>query len=124
MTAGGTDASRHGRLARYVVLLILAWMAVLTVRLYPQFEIAVRVGGRVMTVDEYIADRCGTRLGPAAETCLADARRKAGVQLRREQAKSVLIVVAPAVLYLLYLPLARAIAARQPRAAKRLKKAS
>jgi hypothetical protein len=123
MTASGTDTLRPGRMARYVVLLILAWMAVLTVRLYPQFETAVRVGGRVMTVDDYIADRCGTRLGPAAETCLVAARRKAGVQLRREQAKSVLIVVAPAVLYLLCLPLARAIAARQPRAAKRPKKA-
>jgi len=124
MTAAGTDARRYGRTARYVVLLILAWMTVLTTRLYPQFETAVRVGGRATTVEDYIADQCGTRLGPAAETCLAAARHKAGIQLRREQAKSVLIVVAPAMLYLLCLPLARAAVARRLRAAKQRKNAS
>jgi hypothetical protein len=124
MTAARTDARQHDRMTRYVVLLILVWMAVLTVRLYPQFETAVRVGGRVTTVAKYIADRCGTRLSPAAETCLAAARRKAGIQLQREQAKSVLIVVAPGMVYLLYLPLARAIAARQRRAATQMKNTS
>lgn len=108
MTATQVDASRSGRASRYVVLLIGVWMAVTAARLYPQFDTAVRIDGRVTTVNDYLVDRCGARLGPAAETCLAAAERNVRIQLRREQAKSVLIVVAPAVLYLAYLAFAAA----------------
>lgn len=97
----------------YVVLLIAIWTAVMAARLYPQFDTAVRIGGRVTTVDEYLADRCGERVGPAAETCLTAAQHKARIQLRREQAKSVLIVIAPAVLYLIYIAFAAAAASRR-----------
>ena len=113
MTAARADAPRRGRASPYVVLLIGIWTAVMAARLYPQFDMAIRIDGRVTTVNEYIADRCGARLGPAAETCLAAARRKARIQLRREQAKSILIVVAPAVLYLVYLAFAAAAGSRR-----------
>ena len=121
MSAANADAARRGRASPYVMLLIALWTAAMTVRLYPQFETAVRISGSVTTVDEYIADRCSARLGPAAETCLAAAHRKAQIQLQREQVKSVLIIVAPAVLYLIYLSLAGVADAFRLQAAKRRK---
>lgn len=121
MSVGKAGAPHHVRASPYVVLIIALWTAAMTVRLYPQFETAVRINGRVTTVDEYIADRCSARLGPAAEACLAAAHRKAQIQLRREQAKTVLIIVAPAVLYLVYLSLAGVVDAFRLRAAKQRK---
>ncbi|MDE1967412.1 MAG: hypothetical protein KGI92_00765 [Alphaproteobacteria bacterium] len=91
----------------------------MTARLYPQFDTALRIDGRITTVDDYVADRCSTRLGPDAASCLVAARRKAQTQLRREQARTALIIVAPAVLYSLYLPLAAVADARRRRAARR-----
>ncbi|MGH7015036.1 MAG: hypothetical protein ACREEL_12930 [Stellaceae bacterium] len=121
MTAAKPAAPRRRRASVYVVLLIAAWTAAITARLAPQFDTALRIDGRVTTVDDYIADRCGERLGPAAESCLAAAHRKAQIQLRREQARTVLMIVAPAVLYSIYLLLAGVADARRRRAAKQLK---
>lgn len=120
MTATGSRTPRRGRPSAYITLLIVAWAVAMTARLYPQIDTIVRVDGRTMTVAEYISDRCGTQLGPAAEVCLAAAHNKARVQLRREQVRSVLIIAAPAVLYLLYLLLARLADVWQRRAAARL----
>ncbi|HYL31864.1 MAG TPA: hypothetical protein VEU53_01785 [Stellaceae bacterium] len=112
----------HGRrLSAYIVLLIAVWTLVMGARLLPQFNAALRIDGRITTVDDYIADRCGARLGPEATTCLATARRKAETQLRREQARSVLIIVAPAVLYSLYLALATLSGTSRRRASSRIK---
>ena len=108
MMPARVDARHRGRPSPYVVLLIGIWTAVMAARLYPQFDVAVRIDGRQTTVGEYITARCGARLGLAAETCFAAAERKAHLQLRREQAKSVLMIGAPAVLYLLCLGLAAA----------------
>lgn len=95
------------RLAYYLVVLAIAWMAVMTWRIYPQFKDAVRVDGRLTTVGDYIADTCGERVGPAAATCLAEARETARRLLRREQGKSVLLIEAPLLAYLLvYAPVA------------------
>jgi len=107
------------RVSPYIVLLIAAWTVALTARLYPQFDTALHIDGRITTVDDYVADRCNTRLGPDAATCLATARRKAQTQLRREQARTVLIIVVPAMLYSLYLPLAAMADARRRRAVRR-----
>jgi len=77
----------------------------MTWQLYPQFKDAVRVEGRLTTVADYIDDTCGQRVGPAAETCLAEARAAAQLLLRREQGKSILLIEAPLFLYLvIYLP--------------------
>jgi len=121
MSAAQTGTQGRRRVSPYVVLLIAAWTAVMTARLYPQFDSALRIGGRITTVDDYIADRCGARLGPEAATCLATAHAKARTQLRREQARTVLIIVAPGVLYLLYLAPAALADARRRHAAKRNK---
>jgi len=115
----GTRGQR--RVSPYVVLLIAAWTAIMAARLSPQFERALRIDGRITTVDDYIADRCDARLGPEAANCLATAHDKARTQLRREQARTVLIIVAPGMLYLLYLAPAALTAARRRRAAKRNK---
>lgn len=95
------------KLSSYLFLLVIAWMAVMTWRIYPQFKDAVRVDGRLTTVADYIDDTCGERVGPAAETCLAEARETAQRLLRREQGKSVLLIEAPLFAYLLaYVPIA------------------
>lgn len=121
MSAIQTGTRRGRRISPYVVLLIAAWMAAMAARLFPQFDTALRVDGRITTVDDYVADRCGTRLGPEANSCLATAHDKARTQLRREQARTVLIIVAPGVLYLLYLAPAALVDARRRRAVKRNK---
>ncbi|MBU6506244.1 MAG: hypothetical protein KGL22_00075 [Alphaproteobacteria bacterium] len=119
MNAAQPGAPGGWRVSPYVVLLIAAWTVAMTARLYPQFDTALRIDGRITTVDDYVADRCSTRLGPDAASCLVAARRKAQTQLRREQARTALIIVAPAVLYSLYLPLAAVADARRRRAARR-----
>lgn len=96
------------RMPPYAALLLALWMAAMTARLYPQFKDALRVDDRLVTVSEYIEESCNERLGPAAGTCLAEAAGEAHILLRREQAKSILLILAPAVLYLIYLPLAAA----------------
>lgn len=94
------------KLSSYVFVLVVAWMAVMTWRLYPQFKDAVRVDGRLTTMADYIDETCGERVGPAAETCLAEAHETAQRLLRREQGKSVLLIEAPLFAYLaVYVPI-------------------
>lgn len=121
MTAIQTGTRRRRRVSPYVVLLIAVWTAIMTARLSPQFDRTLRIDGRISTVDDYIAGRCDARLGPEAANCLATAHDKARTQLRREQARTVLIIVAPGVLYLLYLAPAALAVARRRRTVKRNK---
>ena len=121
MTAIQPGTPHRRRISPYVVLLIAAWMAAIAAQLIPQFDAALRIGGRITTVDDYVADRCGARLGPDATNSLATAHHKARTQLRREQARTALIIVAPGVLYFLYLAPAALVEARRQRAAKRNK---
>lgn len=98
-------ASPVPSLSRYFVILAAVWIVVMTWRLYPQFKDAVRIDGRLTTVANLIADTCGQRVGPGAVTCLAEARERAQHLLRREQGRSVLLIEAPLLGYLvLYLP--------------------
>jgi hypothetical protein len=108
-------------LSRIFLLLATVWLVAMTWRLYPQFGDAVRADGRVTTVENYIDDACSQRVGPAAQTCLAEATANAQLKLRREQGKSILLIVAPLGLYLLaVLPRRiRAGAALRPRQAAR-----
>jgi hypothetical protein len=123
MNAAQASLPRSRRLSAYIVLLIAVWTLAMGARLLPQFDAVLRIDGRITMVDDYIADRCGARLGPDAVICLATAHRKAETQLRREQARSMLIIVAPAVLYSLYLALAAVADAYRLRASKRAKDA-
>lgn len=98
--AGTVRLAIHG--SRYFLIFALVWLVAMTWRLYPQFKDAVRVDGRVTTVEEYVSETCGERVGPAAVTCLAEARATAQRLLRHEQGASILLINAPLVLYLLY----------------------
>ena len=80
------------------------WMVAMAWRLYPQFGDTIRVDGRLTTVASYLSDACGQRVGPAAVTCLAESRETAQLLLRQEQGKSVLVILAPILVYLLWWP--------------------
>jgi len=90
----------QSRTSRYVALFVILWMVILTWRIYPQFKNAVRVDGQLTTMEDYIDGTCGERLGPAAATCLAETREEAQHLLRREQGKSILLIEAPILVYL------------------------
>ncbi len=74
--------------------------------IYPQFKDAIRIADRLTTVEDYITDACGERVGPAAATCLVEARTEAQRLLRSEQGKSLLLIDVPVIIYfLVVLPL-------------------
>lgn len=101
------------RLSHYLVILAAVWMIAMTWHLYPQFGHMLRLDQRLVAYDDFIAESCGQRIGPAAETCLAEAQETARRLLAREQGKSVLFILAPLLVYLLvYWPLRRIIDAR------------
>jgi len=68
MSASLSRPPRSRRFSAYIVLLIAVWTLAMGLRLLPQFDTALRIDGRITTVDDYIADRCGARLGPDAVT--------------------------------------------------------
>jgi hypothetical protein len=94
-----------GRHARLYLVLAALWMAAMTWRLYPQFGDTIRVDGRLTTVSAYLGETCGQRVGPAASTCLDEASEQAQLQLRVEQGKSVLLILAPLLAYAVWWPL-------------------
>jgi hypothetical protein len=94
------------RSARYFVLFAALWVIAMTWKLYPQFPDTLRVEGRVVALDDYVEDACSARVGPDAASCVVTALEDADKKLRVEQAKSLLLVQAPLILYaILYLPL-------------------
>jgi hypothetical protein len=94
------------RLSRYLVVLCAIWVIAMTWRLYPQFKDTLRIDGRVMNYADYVAESCGERIGPAAATCLGEARITGRRLVAQEQARSLLLIEAPLFVYLLiYLPL-------------------
>jgi hypothetical protein len=92
--------------ARYFALFAALWIVAMTWKLYPQFQDTLRVEGRIVTLDDYVEDACGERVGPLAASCQATTLEEATRLLASEQAKSLLLVEAPLILYVvLYLPL-------------------
>ncbi|HEV2551350.1 MAG TPA: hypothetical protein VGU20_28835 [Stellaceae bacterium] len=95
----------HPRWARYVALVSFIWVVVMGVRLYPHFGDTLRLDGRAMSFEEYVEESCGQRIGPAAISCLAEARDTGRRLVAQQQAKSLLLVEAPLWLLLaIYLP--------------------
>jgi hypothetical protein len=91
--------------ARYLALVSLAWVVVMGARLYPHFGDALRLDGRAMSFEEYVEESCAQRIGPAAASCLAEARETGRRLVAQQQAKSLLLVEAPLWLLLaIYLP--------------------
>ena len=87
--------------SRLFLAFAVLWMVAMTWRLYPQFKDTIRVDGRLATVSDYLADTCGQRVGPGAATCFAETGEQAQLMLRSEQGKSILIIIAPLLGYLL-----------------------
>ena len=107
--AGGSRGGDLG-LSRYFLILAAIWVIVMTVRIYPQFGDTLRIEGRVTTLSEYVDESCAQRIGPAAASCKEEAWDTGSRLVAREQGKSVLLVEAPLLGYLLlYLPLRWAI---------------
>lgn len=100
--------------SRLFIVFTVLWMVAMTWRLYPQFKDAIRVDGRLTTVNEFLEDACGQRVGPGAATCLAENGEQAQLLLRREQGKSILIIIAPLLGYLLLYGPARLLRSRFP----------
>jgi hypothetical protein len=92
-------------LSRYFVVLSAVWVLAMTWRLYPQFKDTLRDDGRLVTLEAYIDDSCGQRIGPGVASCLEEARATGRRLVAREQGKSVLLIEAPLLAYLLiYVP--------------------
>jgi hypothetical protein len=94
----------NGTPLRIFCVLACLWMVAMTWRIYPQFGDTIRVDGRLITVASYLSDACSQRVGPAAVTCLAESGEAAQLLLRQEQGKSVLVILAPVLFYLLWWP--------------------
>ena len=93
-------------LSRYFTLFAVAWIVVMTWKLYPEFRDRLRVDGRVVTLDDYVEDACGERVGPLATSCRATKLESGGRMVTAEQAKALLLIEAPLILYaVLYLPI-------------------
>jgi|HubBroStandDraft_1064217.scaffolds.fasta_scaffold14638_3 hypothetical protein len=103
------------RLPHYLLLVIAAWMVAMTWRVYPQFKDMLKVEDRLVTLDDYVEESCGQRIGPAAASCVEEARRTGRRLVARQQGRSLLFVVAPFLAYLaIHLP-AQSMAARRAR---------
>ena len=93
-------------LSGYFVIFAALWMVAMTWRIYPQFKDTLRIDGRLTALSDYVEESCGQRIGPGAETCLEEARTTGERLLAQEQGKSILLILAPVLLYLfIYLPL-------------------
>ncbi len=77
----------------------------MTWKVYPQFKDSLRVDGRVVALDDYVEDACGERVGPLATSCRATTLARGRRLVAAEQAKALLLIEAPLILYVvLYLP--------------------
>lgn len=104
------DRTSDLRLSRYFLTLAAVWVIFMTGRIYPQFGDTLRIEGRLTTLSDYVDETCAQRIGPAAASCRQEAWDTGSRLVAREQGKSVLLVEAPLLGYLLaYLPLRWAI---------------
>jgi hypothetical protein len=109
--AGGIRAAR---LSHYLLIFAAAWMIAMTWRVYPQFKDMLKVEDRLVTLDDYVEESCGQRIGPAAASCVGEARLTGRRLVARQQGQSLLFVIAPLLAYVaIYLPVQR-MAARRP----------
>ena len=93
-------------LSRYFTLFAAAWILVMAWKVYPQFKDTLRVDGRVVALDDYVEDACGERVGPLATSCRATKLESGRRMVAAEQAKALLLIEAPLILYaVLYLPI-------------------
>jgi hypothetical protein len=93
-------------LSRYFTLFAAAWIVAMTWKVYPQFKDTLRVDGRIVALDDYVEDACTERVGPMATVCRATKLESGRRLVAMEQAKALLMIEAPLILYaVLYLPI-------------------
>jgi len=101
--------------SRYFVLFATLWILAWTWKLAPQFREQLRVDGRVLSLEQYVEEACGERVGPLATSCRASTFVQGRRLVLSEQAKSLLLLQAPLLLYgLIYLPLRLLFRRRRP----------
>jgi hypothetical protein len=93
-------------LTRYFTLFAAAWIVAMTWKVYPQFRDTVRVDGRVVALSDYVEDACSEKVGLEAAACAATKLQSGRRMVVAEQAKSLLLIEAPLILYaVFYLPI-------------------
>jgi hypothetical protein len=93
-------------ISRYFALFAAVWIVAMTWKVYPQFKDTLRVDGRVVALDDFVEDACAERVGPLATTCRATKLESGRRMVAAEQAKALLLIEAPLILYaVLYLPI-------------------
>jgi len=93
-------------LSRYFTLFAAAWIVVMAWKVHLEFSDRLRVDGRVISLDDYVEDACGERVGPSATSCRATKLESGPRMVTTEQAKALLLIEAPIILYaVLYLPI-------------------
>ena len=106
-------------ISRYVALFAAAVIIAMTWKVYPLFRDTLRIDGRVVSLDDYVAEVCGERVGPLATSCREATLEHGRRLVASQQAKALLMVEAPLIAYLLiYLPY-RAIVRRLDRSRAR-----
>lgn len=103
------------RLPQYLLVFIAVWMIAMTWRVYPQFKDMLKVEDRLVALDDYVEESCGQKIGPAAESCIEEARAAGRRLVARQQGRALLFIVAPLLAYLaICLPWAGAAAPTTP----------
>ncbi len=98
--------SSASTLSRYFTLFAAACIVVMSAKLYPQFKDTLRVDGRVVALDDYVEDACAERVGPLATSCRATKLEAGRRMVAAEQAKALLLIEAPLLLYaVIFVPL-------------------
>ena len=96
---------RGAPLSRYLPVFIAVWMAAMTWRVYPQFKEMLKVEDRLLSLNDYVEESCGQKIGPAAESCVEEARAAGRRLVARQQGRALLFILAPLLAYLaIYLP--------------------
>ena len=91
--------------SRYVALFAAAVVLAMTWKVYPLFKDTLRIDGRVVSLDDYVAEACGERVGPLATSCREATLEHGRRLVASQQAKALLMVEAPLIAYLVvYLP--------------------
>jgi hypothetical protein len=102
------------RLPQYLWVFVAVWMIAMTWRVYPQFKDMLKIDDRLVTLDDYVEETCGQRIGPAAESCVEEAQSAGRRFVARRQGRALLFIVAPLLaylaIYLIWLRLAAPIA--------------
>ena len=102
--------------SRYFVLFATLWIVAWSWKLYPQFRDQLRIEGRVLSLEQYVEETCAERAGPLATSCRATTLEQGRRLVISEQAKSLLLLQAPLLLYgFVYLPLRLLFRAWRPR---------